>query len=208
MSTLAELNTIVSIDLGDENKVHYLTVDIDTAIQNGYDDIAINSRCILKTATVSWVSNRSYYDIVTLGVSDYFAPLAIYDNNQKRFLFDDLTLKDFDNMREDWEIWTGTPEWWTPSAYNRIAIMPRHSTATGNFTLYYAATANTLSSGTTPTVVPDMQRLLYLYAEAELLERSHEFTKALKLWEQYYMLLEEYTERCSNLARPDLILRA
>jgi|TARA_R100001530_G_scaffold123720_1_gene91740 hypothetical protein len=208
MSTLAQLKTNVAIDLGDSSKVHYLDADIGTAIQNAYDDIAIYTRCRLKNTTINWQDNLSYYNFRDLGVSDYFAPIAIYCNNQNRFLFDDKTLLDFANFRNDWELQTGTPEYWTPASFERVAIYPRHATATSDFILYYAAIADTLTDSDTPEIAVDMQRLLEIYARAELLERTKEFTKALVLWEIYYTDIEDYKDRCDSLARTDLVLRA
>ena len=71
---------------------------------------------------MSWIANLSYYDFKALGVTDYKATTAIFNNVTNVFLSDDLSIKDFDRVRIDWENALGTPTWWAPVNFKRIAI--------------------------------------------------------------------------------------
>lgn len=227
--TRGQIKTIVSTNLAD-NQIFSDSTDLEDSIQDAYDDIAFLTKCIVYTATVNWVPNLSYYDFVELGVSSYLGCLAIFNNVNNQWLRDDLSLRDFDNLRTDWEIAIGTPEFWAPSDPKRVAINRKYSGSAvngafnasaftnayyigdngglGNFTLYYWATAPTLSSDSSTFLIAlDVQNLLEFYATADQLEDALEFEKASVYWKKYYSGIDEYAKRVRNSAHADLLLR-
>ena len=108
----------------------YSDNDMNDSIQDAYDDIAILTQCIQKQITVKWIAQLSYYDFMEdtrLGISDYLGTIAVFNNVTNQWLRDDLSLKDFDRIRRDWENWIGTPLFWAPSDPKRIAIAAKYT---------------------------------------------------------------------------------
>jgi len=202
--TRDDIASSVRINLDDAGVISYSAADVNDAIQDGYDDVAVLSGCINKTATVSLQDSLSYYDFAALGVSDFYSVVAIRNNNNNRFLTDFQSRIEFDRIRPDWETWAGQPEMFCPINSQHVAICPKLADATGNFTLFYKALAPTLSGGTTPLIHHDVQHLLEWYATADLLEQFEEFTKARTWWRQYETELKKYSQRIQNLAHTDI----
>src|SRR5207244_10102131 len=98
-------------NLNDAAIVNYSTSDVDESTQDAYDDIISQTQCIIKKTTLNWTGDLSYYDLTTL-VADYLACVAIFNNVNNRWLYDDKTLAHFDLIRDDWEIAHGTTENW------------------------------------------------------------------------------------------------
>ncbi len=195
-------------NLYDGNVVYYDGTDLNNSIQDAYDDVAVNARNIKKkSAGLAWVAQLSYYDFVSLGVTDYLGCIAIFNNVTNVYLTDDLTLKDFDRIRVDWENALGTPEWWTPVNFKRIAIFKKYAGSPGTYDLHYWAVAPTLTSDDDVFLIAnDMANLIEYYCTADLFEQAQEFTKAQPFWELYYSSLTIYKARCRGLAKSDLIL--
>lgn len=199
-----QIKTNIGISLADAGQIHFTVPIINTALQHAYDDICSLSQCIIKKVTLDWISDLSYYDFkVDCAVADFMAVTAIFNNVNGRWLQDDLTIKQFDQLRNNWETWYGTPNWWTFSDPQRTAIVPKKQTATGNFDLYYWATAPAISDGSSPLVALDMQKLFEKYTVAELLEQSDEYIKAGLWWSEYYEELDKFRDRTKNIAKGD-----
>ena len=202
--TFLEIKDIVSIDLGDPNKTHYSDDEINKAVQNAYNDIVAYTKCIYKTRELAWRANRSYYRFSSL-VSDYLSCFAIFDKASNRFLYDDTSIKGFNEFSPRWEVMIGTPEYWATNGPDLIAIYPKKSIAAGNFVLHYSAKAPEIANGDTPKITASFRKLLHYYATAELLEDGKEFNKALDFWERYYdgeYGLPAFKTLVQNLAQP------
>ena len=205
--TRAEAKANIIKNLYDGNVVYYDGIDLNNSIQDAYDDIAIIARNIKKKSTgLAWVGQLSYYDFTSLGVADYLGCIAIFNNVSNVYLTDDLTLKDFDRIRVDWEAALGTPEWWTPVNFKYIAVFKKYAGAAGTFDLHYWATAPTLTSDSDVFLIAtDMAKLIEYYCTADLFEQAQEFSKAAPFWKLYYPLLQKYKTRCHGLAKSDLL---
>lgn len=208
--TFTEIKNHVRKNLDDLGITFYSAPDIDDSILDAYVDIVIRTQCIIKKASsLSWIANLSYIDFVSdYNITDYLACTAIFNNNLNRFLEDNLSVTQFNLIREDWEICNGEPTNWAPSDFKRIAIFPRQALANGTFDLYYWATAPTFIDADTPLVATDKQQMFEQYGVADLLEQSEEFTKAQIFWKEYFLNIEEYFERAKRLAKSDLMLLA
>jgi hypothetical protein len=227
--TRGQIKADVQDNLSDLNLNFFSDDDLNTSVQDAYTDIAILTQCIQKQSTQNWISNLSYYNFVNLGVSDYFGTIAIFNNVTNLWLRDDVSLKDFDRIRRDWELWIGTPIFWAPSDPVNIAIAAKYlasnlgafaatafssgffldsSGALGSFILYYWGIAPTLvSDASTFLIASDMQRLLTNYATADLLEQAQEFGKADDFWNKYNADITSYSDRVKRNAKSDLLLR-
>lgn len=205
MSTFLQLKPNISVNLDDTGNVHYTDADLNTSLQNGYNDIVALSQCIIKKVTLNWISDLSYYDfVVDCGVTDYLATVAIFNNINNRWLNDNISLYQFDDLRDNWELWHSVPTHWAFAAFNKTVILPKEEIASGTFDLYYWATAPSISDVSSPLIATDCQKLLEFYCTAEQLEDATELTKAGMFWELYFTLLDQYSDRMKSLAQSDL----
>ena len=209
--TRGELKDIVRANLYDAAVTFWSVDDLEDSIQDAYDDIAALTQCIIKKqSAVSWISNTGYIDpVVDCGITDYMAVTAVFNNNSNLWLRDDVSLRQFDHLRIDWENWAGQPQMWAPVNNKYFAIAPKMVTATGTFDLYYWARAPQLTSDSdTFLIATDMQVLLEQYVTADMLEQAQEYVKAQSpWWKDYYEGIVQYTERCKKLAARDVLLR-
>lgn len=213
----------------------YSDEDLNISIQDAYTDISILTQCIGKTSlTFPWISNLSYYNFVKLGINDYLATIAIFNNVTNLWLRDDLSLKDFDRIRRDWELWVGAPQFWAPSDFQTIAIAAKYMNSNGNtgafdpftfsssafftgvsssnslgtFDLHYWAIAPTLLGDSDVFLIAsDMQNMVANYCTGDLLEQAQEFQKAQDCWGEYYNSIESYADRVKRNCKSDLLLR-
>jgi hypothetical protein len=151
------------------------------------------------------------------------------------WLRDDLSLKDFDRIRRDWEKWIGTPLFWAPSDFKNIAMCPKYyagpqvtygafdgytfdfgsywvdnsaQSPLGDFILYYWALAPTLETDSdTFLIASDKDNALVQYVTADLLEQAQEFNKAQTFWNQYQPNIDDYADRVKRNNKADLLLR-
>jgi|SRR5215510_1709918 len=197
-------------NLDDLSITFYNSDDINDSIADAYNDIVTRTQCIIKkVSNLTWIANLSYIDFLNdYGITDFMAVTAIFNHNTNLFLDDNLSLKQFNLIREDWEINTGEPTNWAPHSFRRIAIFPKHVTSSGLFDLYYWALAPAVDDASSPLVAPDKHMMFEQYGTADLLEQAEEFSKAMMFWEEYFSNIEQYMERVKTLAKSDLILLA
>jgi hypothetical protein len=213
--TRGQIKADLQDNLADFNLNFFSDDDLNTSVQDAYTDISILTQCIQENVTLNWQSGLCYYAFTQapFNVSDYLGTIAIFNNVTNLWLRDDLSLKDFDHIRRDWEMWNGTPQFWAPSDPVNIAITPMYTGGTGGsslgtFILYYWGVAPTLASdASTFEIATDMQKLLTNYATADLLEQAQEFGKAEEFWTQYYADIEIYADRVKRSTKSDLLLR-
>jgi hypothetical protein len=150
-----------------------------------------------------------YNPIVDLSLTDYLSPIAIFNHSTNRWLRDDLTLRDFDRLRRDWECWQGTPQFWGSSDPLHFAIAPNYgSIPQGTFKLVYAAQAPTLvNDSSTFLTATDVQTLFEFYVTADMLEQAQEYNKASEFWLKYNDSITEYADRVKRNNKHDLLLR-
>lgn len=231
--TRGQVKAEVQTNLIELNLNFYSDDDLNQSIQDAYDDIAILTQCIQKQVTLPWISNLSYYNFANL-VSDYLGTIAIFNNVSNLWLRDDLSLKDFDRIRRDWETWIGTPMFWAPSDPQNIGVCPKYLNANitygafdfnsfnnnaffinnsvqanlGSFILYYWALAPALVSDTdTFLIASDKDSTIMRYATADLLEQAQEFNKAQTVWKFYFLDIDDYADRVKRNNKSDLLLR-
>lgn len=206
--TRKQIRDSVRTNLADVGISFYSDVEINASIQDAYNEICAKTQCLVKSSTRSWVSNRNYYDFVTDGVTDYLGCIAIFNNNTNQWLRDDLSLRDFDRLRRDWEIWIGEPQFWASHSLKRIAIAPKPASATGTFILWYWANAPTLATDDdVPLIAADMHGLFEDYCTGDLLDTAEEIVKGKPFRDDYDKNVVIYKERCHNLAKAELLLR-
>ena len=231
--TRAQLKITVRTNLDDLGVSFYSEDDLNDSLQDAYDDIVCMSQCITKTVNLNWLSQLTYINFVSdYGLTDYLATVAIFNYSTNRWLRDDLTLRDLDRLRRDWELWIGTPQFWCSSDPLHIAIAPKYMNVAavegafnplafsnaffigatfgtlGSFKLIYWAQAPALVSDlSTFLTASDVQNMFEFYCTADMLEGAEEYSKASEYWEKYYNSLIEYSSRVKRNNKHDLLLR-
>ena len=232
--TRGQVKAEIQNNLIELNFNFYSDDDLNASVQDAYDDIVILTQCIQKRIVLPWISNLSYYKYTERGVADYLGTIAIFNNVTNQWLRDDLSLKDFDRIRRDWEVWIGTPLFWAPSDPDNIAICPKYLNSSivygafdagsfdngsyfvnnaylaglGDYELFYWALAPKLvSDNDTFLIASDKTTALTQYATADLLEQAQEFNKAQTFWNPYALNVDDYADRVKRNCKSDLLLR-
>lgn len=206
-----QIKTNVRVNLNDNgvSPTYFGDTELNDSLQDAYNEIISKTRCNVKKVRLNWPNETVYFDFITdFGVADYLGTIAILNNVTNLFLRDDVSLRDYDRIRRDWELWEGNAQFWAPHSLQYIAITPALAVGTGTFDLYYWAIAPTLvDDNTTPIIATDMQILLEEYTTVDMLETAEEPTKGNTWNEQYYKKIEMYASRCQKLAAADALLR-
>jgi hypothetical protein len=207
--TLSQIRGKVQSNLNDAGISYYSEQAINDSIQDAYNEVAAKCRCIINSITINQIANQPYYDFTALGVSDYLGTIAIFNQETQYWLRDDISLRDFDRLRRDWEQWAGQPQFWASHSQRLIAIAPNLAViAEQQFTLWYWGIAPQLSTDSSvPLVATDMQTMLEFYATGDLIQNAEEVSKAQSWFQMYEKNKESYKQRCVDLARADILLR-
>lgn len=212
MSTRGELRDIIRSNLADAGLGTYYTDDeINASIQDAYNEIVAKTLCNIKSSlAIAWpVAGTPYFDFLNdYAITDYLGTYAIFNNNTNFWLRDDISIRDLNRIRRDWEAWRGQPLYWTPHSLQRIVVIPTLTTGSGTFDLWYYATAPVMASDSdVPIIAADNHSLIEWYSTADLIETAEEVAKASLYWAQYEPNKEEYKARCHNIAQSNLALR-
>ena len=220
--TRSQLRANVRSNLNDNGITFFKDSEINLSLQDAYNDIASKCQCIVNSVTLNWLAQVNYYDFLAgnpdlngdpqnTPITDYLGTIGIFNNNSNLWLRDDVSIRDFDKIRIDWELWTGQPQFWTPRNIKYIAVAPKLYQASGTFNLWYWGKAPIWNDDddtvTEPLVASDMQQLFEFFSTADLLESAEEAMKAGIWWNQYFSSRMEYKDRCRNLAGADLLMR-
>jgi len=173
-----------------QNSVYYTGQDFNDSIQDGVDEVCAFSGCVLKSASISFVNNLTYYDFRTL-LPDYIGVVAIFNSTIKRFLIPS-SLRKFNQVRIDWETAPGVPYYFSPVNFRYVAIYKKPIVNNyGDMFIYYRASAPTLSDSTTIPIPEDHIDALESYNKADLWEQNQEFTKAGNELKAYINMLNQ-----------------
>lgn len=195
----------VRSNLNDLGVTFYTQTDILDSIQDSCNQVTIRSGLIEKFFDVPFQAQFGYYDLSVI-ISDFYSVTQIY-NNQTRQWLTPLTTSDYDSMRDDWELWNGAPQFFTPIDSKRIVVVPRPPTTSGTMKVYYKATSPTLTPATTLPFPANVTRVPEHYATADLLEQAREYGKAKVAWDASNEMLSLAVKRTQVRALPALIYR-
>lgn len=202
--TRDEIAQNVATNLNSSGYSFFSGDDINASIQDAYDDLSTYCGQIEKSKTVAYQSKLVYYDFSSL-ISDFYAVTAIYDYNKKRWLIDNST-QALDQVRWDWENWSGGSIWFIPHDPKLVALCPRQDVAVGNMEVFYRAKADTLSGTSVPKIKSDAVKALEFYATGDLLESAKEYAKADVWLNQYLEVRERYKSDVKTLSAADRII--
>jgi len=202
--TRDEIKERVKENLYDSGMVNFDSESLDDSIQDGYDEIALLSGCVEKIATLGLVGNLTYYK-VTDYVTNYFRPIAIWNNQTNRWL-EPLSYKEIGELHGRWETVNGSVIAFTPIGFEYIAIFRKPATTSGTLLLFYKATADTLAGGTTPTIPSSDVNILEDYATADSLDQILEYEKSIRYFTDYQTKIKEIIRKLNSRNMSDRIM--
>lgn len=208
--TRAELRANIRVNLEDAGVLYYTDEEINDSMQDAYNEICSKTRCLVHKSIIGWTSELNYWDFTPTGfnLDRYMGTVAIYNHASNLWLRDDVNIRDLHRIRRDWELWRGQPQFWTPHSLQFIVVCPCLQVGVGQFDLwYYQAAPQFVSDTDVPVIAADMHSLFEFYCTGDLLETAEETGKAQRWRLDYATNLEEYKERCHNLAKSQLLLR-
>lgn len=180
--------------------------NLNESVQDAYDETVLAGGLIDRCVDIEMESKLVYYDLPTL-IPDFYAMVGLYNLNTKRWMIPVL-MRVLDEMRDDWEVMRGQPEWFCPINFRYVAVSPTLTEAVGSFRVYYLATAPTLGGDSETLEVPDgYEEVLQRYAECDVLEQTQEYTKAANNFRKFVEGIKGGKIRTGSRILPDYVGR-
>ena len=199
--TRLEILERVRGNLYDTGMDHWETYDLHTAIQDGYEEVAVFTQCIETVGTLNLVGNLSWYKMTDY-FSDYFRIVAMWNNQTNRWL-EPIAVSELGAWHERWETQNGEPAFFSPVGLEYVALCKKPATTTGSLLVFYASTADTLTDNDTPVIPPASHTVLEDYATSILLDQALEFSKASAYYEQYLGKIKNIVRDMNSRSLPD-----
>lgn len=200
--TRAELRT--RLKLYHENTTYYTDTDFNNSIQDGYDEVAAFSGCILKATTTPFVKDLTYYDMRAL-IPDYIGVISLFNPLTKWWL-QPSSIEKWEQEDDNWECLYGTPDEFTPVSHRYVAITRKPSAlAYGDMWVFYIASAPTLGDSDTLVGIPDEYMPVEDYVITDLYEMQQEWTKAIGQFKSYVENGDTFTKWMQNNRSVDRI---
>lgn len=185
-----------------QNPNYYDVQALNDSIQDGMDEVAAFTGCIYASASLPFVENVSYYDMLTL-LPNYIGVVAIFNAVINRWLIP-TSEKHLDQVRIDWESAYGTPYYFYPKNHRYVAIYKKPGTiGYGNMYVYYMASAPLLNDQTQIPIPDDHIVALESYCIKDLWEQQQEFGKASEYTDTYATNLESLRVYMRNRRNSD-----
>lgn len=201
--TAAEIYERISGNLYDEGMVRFTDDAIRDSVQDGYDEIALLTGCIEKIDTLNFSNNLSYYNFRTL-ISDYYRPLAIWNNNINRWL-NPIAYRELREYSGRWETLNGQSTEFATLGWEYVILFKKMATASGDMLVFYKASANTLIDSDTPILPPANYDILVDYGTSDLLDSDLEYKKAQKYYKYYLEGIKKIRQTVNSRSLPDRI---
>lgn len=173
-----------------ENDTYYASTDFNASVQDGYDEAAALSGCIVRGAVVSFVAELTYYDMRTL-LPDLIGVIAVFNRTTKLWMYPNST-DAWDQGCNDWETCIGTPEEFAVVNFRYMAINKKPGAVSyGDMYVFYVASAPTLGPTTTILIDDALVDTLEKYAQMDLNEQMQEWQKAGRVFSEYQACLKD-----------------
>lgn len=197
-----ELRTEILENLDDLGINFYSEEDVNESIKDGFDRLCVLSGCLTQATNLT-VTGGPYFDFKTL-VPNYLYPLGIYTYNQNIWLTP-KDIKFLDQLRWDWELWNGSPGYFAPVDYRRLALVPFQSLDPQYLLLHYRASPYPLDDTSTFPIVEPLLNVLVHYSLGDLLEQAKEYQKAATQWTEFQSYLVQVKKSVKEQAALDKV---
>lgn len=205
--TFAEQKTEVFRRLNESSSspTYWTEADVEDALNEGYEEISDASEWYERSASISKLKNRTYYDLQTNLIDTFLAPRRCFNPQTNQWL-DPISVRtlDFKTYRQ-WELNPGEPQkmfmrglWW-------LGTYPKSGADSGTLQLYYTALPTAMSAdGDEPAFPQEFHMGLVSYALYELRYQERETGIALKHFAEYQSYesgLRGYVQQRTSLDR-------
>lgn len=201
--TRDEISKRIRNNLNDAGITYYSEEDVNDAIQDGYDEVAVYCECIEKNVELPFKNDTTFYDFSEM-IPDYYRVTRIYSGVTSRWLDVNLERENL-AYASDWLTANGSADSFIIKGPKYIGITNKQPQAVGSFKVWYKAQADILSNNSVPKINMKFQILLEHYGTADMLEQNQEFSKSQLYWAQYNKMLEDYRQKIQLLAKTDHI---
>lgn len=188
--TRLELKSRILDNVKDPNQIYWTDDKINLSIQDGYDEIVLETECIEGMYTLNSTPGLIYYDLYDL-IPNFWKLTRIYNNQTNRWLtiYDQQVLN---RVYFSWEQSTNTPWYGYIVDYRYFGFFP-HANSSQTFDIYYKLCKDVLLSDSQQIQIqPAHIKVLETWCTADLLESVQEFSKAQVFWQDYNMELERF----------------
>jgi hypothetical protein len=201
----AELRERVGRNLGDPRHSRFPTQKVNSKLVEGYTIASLLTGAIQKSVALPFPSDTPYINLREL-VPDYFAVIGLYNLKTNSWI-PAVSQKQLDNLRWDWERWTGDPvSGFFIVDFSRICIVPYQPVATGMFVLWYWAYPTVFDESMEPILPVSHQHILADYATGELQDEQKEWIKSEVYLSSFYSVIPEVEKQVNNIANNDKIV--
>lgn len=200
----------VQSNLNDAVGTFFDNATIIQSIQDGYDEVIVDTQCAEGTASqVPFTQSTIYYDLYNgiIPPNQYFWRISrIFNRNTNRWMpcVDSRVL---DKFRFDWEAANGTPWFGYIVNFQYLGFFPHYTSGAAlGFDVLYKIGKDPLTTDQQVPQIPDQfSRILESYATADLLEIYREFTKAAEYWDDYEKLKQKLADYMPSRSLPDKV---
>lgn len=208
---LGQIRARVQLNLNDAVGTFFDNATVNQSVQDGYDEVLVDTQCAEGTASVPFQSSVLYYDLYNgiIPPNQFFWRISrIFNQNTNRWMpcVDSRVL---DKFRFDWEAANGTPWFGYIVNFQYLGFFPHYTSGTAkSFDILYKVGKDYLTTDAQIPQIPDeFSRILESYATADLLEIYREFTKAADYWDDYFKLKQKLIDYMPSRSMPDRFLQ-
>lgn len=179
--------------LEDEGLTHFTDTDLSDSIQDGYELVSLLCETIEKVQQVTIPIGSQTVDMTTL-VSDYYRPIVIYSETNRRWL-NVRTFAMIKSYGERWSNDTGNIRDWCPLGDRHLLFYPS-PLAEQTLQLFYRAEPATLTDS--PEWFEDCHKVLEYYICMDLLDQDLRYIESQKYFQLFMQEVDEIRLRLNK----------
>lgn len=189
--TRLQLKSRILDNLKDPTSIYWTDSKLNDSIQDGYDEIVLETECIEQVTTVNFTPGLIYYDLYDLLTTPcYWKPTRLFNNQSNRWfqIYDQQILN---KIYYSWELSNGNPWCAYIVNYRYLGFFPHGSP--GTYDLFYKVCRDILINDSQFIQIPDSYvKVIENWCTADLLESVQEFSKASTYWTDYQTELDRF----------------
>lgn len=175
-----------------EGAVYFSDDDIDTALDEGYDELSDQTEWNETSVDVELLASRPYYDLQTILGDDLLAPGRAFNRQTSRWLIP-TSYRDMDTHDRRWEevVAGGQPDRMIRRSLRWMGYWPRSSSDGDLIKQYFTALPAVLADDDAPGFPERFHLGLVAYALADLWSQDGEITFSAEAWQEYEAVEKE-----------------
>jgi hypothetical protein len=202
-----EMQNTIQQNLNDALGIYFDQTSVLESLQDGYDEILLNSQCYEATTNITFVNGQLYYDLYNT-IPGFWRITRIFNKATNRWV-PVIDSRFLDKYRFDWEASNGTPWFAYIVNYQYLSFFPHYKSGAGlSFDLFYKVAKDNLTSDTQILQIPDpFNRTIENWCTADLLDSQQEFQKSQQYWQDYEAELSQLKTHVASRMKSDLMMQ-